>query len=168
MIVGFPQFWTHDASTLNVPFLKGSFTELMVPPFQIYKPDSMTLKMETHREFPVVRTRGFHCWGPGSIPGQGTKIPQAATLPPSKTGGDTVVTLPWLACSPPFQPHLWYPWFWEAFLLLQERRSARYGIPHHGMLGFLPEDTPPPSLRPSSLQISPHSPQRSLCSLPQV
>ena len=59
-MVGFPQFWTHDASTLNVPFLKGSFTELMVPPFQIYKPDSMTLKMETHREFPVVRTRGFH------------------------------------------------------------------------------------------------------------
>ena len=27
---------------------------------------------------PVVRTRHFHCWGPGSIPGWGTKIPQAA------------------------------------------------------------------------------------------
>ena len=25
---------------------------------------------------PVVRTLCFHCWGPGSIPGQGTKIPQ--------------------------------------------------------------------------------------------
>ena len=33
------------------------------------------------REFPggpVVRTRRFHCQGSGSIPGQGTKIPQAA------------------------------------------------------------------------------------------
>ena len=32
------------------------------------------------REFPggpVVRTRCFHCGGPGSIPGWGTKIPQA-------------------------------------------------------------------------------------------
>ena len=27
---------------------------------------------------PVVRTQRVHCWGPGSIPGQGTKIPQAA------------------------------------------------------------------------------------------
>ena len=27
---------------------------------------------------PVVRTRRFHCHGPGSIPGQGTEIPQAA------------------------------------------------------------------------------------------
>ena len=26
---------------------------------------------------PVVRTWCFHCWGPGSIPGQGTKILQA-------------------------------------------------------------------------------------------
>ena len=26
---------------------------------------------------PVVRTRRFHCRGPGSIPGQGTNIPQA-------------------------------------------------------------------------------------------
>ena len=33
------------------------------------------------REFPggpVLRTPHFHCQGPGSIPGQGTKIPQAA------------------------------------------------------------------------------------------
>ena len=32
------------------------------------------------REFPgglVVRILGFHCHGPGSIPGQGTEIPQA-------------------------------------------------------------------------------------------
>ena len=32
------------------------------------------------REFPsgpVVRTQCFHCCGPGSIPGQGTQIPQA-------------------------------------------------------------------------------------------
>ena len=31
-------------------------------------------------EFPgcsVVRTRRFHCWGLGSIPAQGTKIPHA-------------------------------------------------------------------------------------------
>ena len=27
---------------------------------------------------PVVRTQRSHCWGPGSIPGRGTKIPQAA------------------------------------------------------------------------------------------
>ena len=27
---------------------------------------------------PVVRTRHFHCWGPGSIPGQETEIPQAS------------------------------------------------------------------------------------------
>ena len=26
---------------------------------------------------PVVRTWCFHCWGPGLIPGQWTKIPQA-------------------------------------------------------------------------------------------
>ena len=26
---------------------------------------------------PVVRTQCFHCWGPGSIPGWGTKIPEA-------------------------------------------------------------------------------------------
>ena len=26
---------------------------------------------------PVVRTQHFHCWGPGSTPSQGTKIPQA-------------------------------------------------------------------------------------------
>ena len=37
-------------------------------------------KMES-REFPggpAVRTRRFHCHGQGSIPGQGTKVPQAA------------------------------------------------------------------------------------------
>ena len=27
---------------------------------------------------PGVRTPCFQCWGPGSIPGRGTKIPQAA------------------------------------------------------------------------------------------
>ena len=31
---------------------------------------------------PVVRTRQFHCRGPGSIPAQGTKIPQAARCAP--------------------------------------------------------------------------------------
>ena len=39
------------------------------------------------REFPggpVVRTRHFHCWVPGSIPGRGTKIPQAAAQPGKK------------------------------------------------------------------------------------
>ena len=39
------------------------------------------------REFPgspVVRTRCFHCQGPGSIPGQGTKILQAAAVWPDK------------------------------------------------------------------------------------
>ena len=40
----------------------------------------MPLRKSMYREFPgspMVRTQGFHCHGPGSIPGQGTKIPQA-------------------------------------------------------------------------------------------
>ena len=39
-----------------------------------------TICLERIREFPggpVVRTRPFHCRGLGSIPGQGTEIPQA-------------------------------------------------------------------------------------------
>ena len=39
------------------------------------------LKITQVREFPgspVVRTQHFHCGGPGSIPGQGTKITQVA------------------------------------------------------------------------------------------
>ena len=38
------------------------------------------MKKAMVREFPggiVVRTQPFHCCGPGSIPGQGTEIPQA-------------------------------------------------------------------------------------------
>ena len=31
---------------------------------------------------PVVRTQRFHCWGPGSIPGRGTKILQAVPSSP--------------------------------------------------------------------------------------
>ena len=41
----------------------------------------MTLKVSSYMEFPgipVVRTRRFHCWGPGSIPDLETDIPQAA------------------------------------------------------------------------------------------
>ena len=34
---------------------------------------------------PVVGTRCFHCWDPGSIPGQGTKILQAAWCGQKKT-----------------------------------------------------------------------------------
>ena len=45
------------------------------------KTDIIIVLIEMYfREFlggPVVRTRHFHCQGPGSIPGQGTKIPQA-------------------------------------------------------------------------------------------
>ena len=40
----------------------------------------MGLKKEGRAEFPVgpvVKTRCFHCCGPDSIPGRGTKIPQA-------------------------------------------------------------------------------------------
>ena len=39
------------------------------------------------RELPgglVVRNLGFHCQGPGSIPGRGTKILQAAMLDQKK------------------------------------------------------------------------------------
>ena len=42
--------------------------------------DFMQIKKWSCREFPgcpVVRTWCFHCCGPGSIPGRGTKIPQA-------------------------------------------------------------------------------------------
>ena len=41
----------------------------------------MTFKIVMKWEFPgglVVRIRHFHCPGPGSIPGEGTEIPQAA------------------------------------------------------------------------------------------
>ena len=41
------------------------------------------LRLTKAREFPggpVVRTLRFHCWGPGSIPGWGTKILQARGL----------------------------------------------------------------------------------------
>ena len=37
-------------------------------------------KIQQDREFPggpVVRTRCFHCQGPGLVPGRGTKIPRA-------------------------------------------------------------------------------------------
>ena len=33
---------------------------------------------------PVVRTPGFHCCGPGSVPGQGTKIPKATMVWPEE------------------------------------------------------------------------------------
>ena len=33
---------------------------------------------EEHPSGPIVRTRRFHCWGLGSIPDQGAKIPQAS------------------------------------------------------------------------------------------
>jgi len=33
---------------------------------------------------PVARTQCFHCHGQGSIPGQGTKIPQAVRCGPPK------------------------------------------------------------------------------------
>ena len=36
---------------------------------------------------PVASTGRVHRWGPGSIPGQGTKIPQAR---PKKTGNDII------------------------------------------------------------------------------
>ena len=38
----------------------------------------LTVKLGGFPGSPVVRTRRFHCHGPGSIPGQGTKITQAA------------------------------------------------------------------------------------------
>ena len=46
---------------------------------QLVAPSSI-FKMRCSREFPgslVVRTQCFHFWGPGSIPGRGTKISQA-------------------------------------------------------------------------------------------
>ena len=45
------------------------------------------VKVES-REFPggpVVRTQRFPCWGPGSIPDPGTKIPQATWHSQKKT-----------------------------------------------------------------------------------
>ena len=41
---------------------------------------------------PVVRTHGFHCQGPGSIPGQRTKIPQIVQYaPPPKKRVKTII-----------------------------------------------------------------------------
>ena len=50
------------------------------------------LKTEDPWEFPggpVVRTRRFHCCGRGSIPGQGTKIPQATQHSQKQTSKQT-------------------------------------------------------------------------------
>ena len=33
---------------------------------------------------PVIRTWHFHCWGPGSVPGQGTNIPATCAAWPTK------------------------------------------------------------------------------------
>ena len=48
--------------------------------FSTQQPDRWLLSSKPfHAEFPgglVVRIPGFHCHGPGSIPGQGTEIPQ--------------------------------------------------------------------------------------------
>ena len=41
----------------------------------------------------MVRTLHFHCWGPGSIPGQGTKIPQAARHGQKKKKNNTKTRL---------------------------------------------------------------------------
>ena len=52
--------------------------------FQLY---SSLSKLDNHWKFhggPVVRTRHFHCWGWGSIPFQGTKIPQAVRCSQNK------------------------------------------------------------------------------------
>ena len=35
----------------------------------------------------MVKTQCFHCWGPGLIPGQGNKIPQAAWCGQKKKNG---------------------------------------------------------------------------------
>ena len=49
----------------------------------------------------MVRILSFHCWGPGSIPGQGTEIPQAMQRSQKKkknyrdfSGGPVVKNLP--------------------------------------------------------------------------
>ena len=49
---------------------------------KIHMPYGVAKKIKLYlREFPgglVVRILGFHCHGSGSVPGQGTEIPQAA------------------------------------------------------------------------------------------
>ena len=43
---------------------------------------------------PVVRTWNFHGWDPGSIPGQGTKIPHAVLcLPPHQNQSEVIIFL---------------------------------------------------------------------------
>ena len=58
------------------------------------------------------RTPGFHCWGPGSIPGQGTKVPQRTQKKKKKvllpvasvvSNEESVVTT---GCSPGAEVHL--------------------------------------------------------------
>ena len=43
---------------------------------------------------PVVRTRCFHCWGPGSVSGQGAKILQATEHGQKKKKTD-IIAAPW-------------------------------------------------------------------------
>ena len=55
-------------------------TDPVSPTFSLH-PNPSTCKIKKTRDFPggpVVRTLRFHCRGSGSIPGQGTKILQAA------------------------------------------------------------------------------------------
>ena len=54
------------------------------------------IKTSPYRQFPgglVVRTWGFQCWGPGSITGQGTKIPPATRCGQIKKKKITLHTL---------------------------------------------------------------------------
>ena len=72
-----------------LPYMVGCHSTLFqtckIPPS--IKP-LMSLKEKKVREFPgspVVRTLRFHCCGLGSIPGQGTKIPQAVQCSQKKS-----------------------------------------------------------------------------------
>ena len=60
--------------------------ELIKKIWYLYNGKLFNLK-KRRREFPggpVVRSQHFHCWGPGSIPGRGTKIPTSPVAWPKK------------------------------------------------------------------------------------
>ena len=86
--------WSLVPASSNLLFQRSSNTQVFLV---------AGLRSQEGREFPggpVVRTQFFHCQGPGSIPGQGTKISQATGH--SQKGGEKKRELHVLWGRPPF------------------------------------------------------------------
>ena len=79
-------YWTGHFTSLGLSFSTYKM-EIIISTSPISL-DSCPVKITWNKEFPgspVVRTQRFHCWGPGSIPAPGAKIPQAAQPKKRKT-----------------------------------------------------------------------------------